>query len=256
MNRFWGRSIKEVVIGVADGVNVRNFLIEKVAKGINVYSLGGGDEDGFFGVFGVVRIIGILRVLRGFQSVNLVTDHDDRLFVGVDVGEGLIDGIDLRLVVGMRDVDNMKQEVGFNNLVEGRLEAFNKLRGELADEAYSIREEEGKVADDHLADGGVEGGEEFVFRQHIALGQEVEDSGLTHIGIAHKCHADKTLSVLSLESFLSVKLGELDFKSGNLLLDKAAVGLYLSLARTTHANTTALAFEVGPHSCQPRQHIL
>ena len=109
----------------------------------------------------------------------------------MDVGEGAVDGVDLREIVGVRDVYNMDEEIGFGDLIESGLEAFDELGREFADESDGVGEEEGEVANNDLADGGVEGGEKFVFGEDIALSQKIEEGGLADVSVADECHADK-----------------------------------------------------------------
>ncbi len=156
----------------------------------------------------------------------------------------------------MGDVDHVYQDVGLAHLVEGGLERLDEAGGELADETDGVGEQEGEVVDYDLAHGGVEGGEKLVFGEHLAFAEEVHQRGLTHVGISNQGHAGEFAAVLALDRLLFVDGAELLLEPGDFVEDYAAVGLDLRFTGAAHADTAALAFEVGPQARQARQQVL
>ncbi len=128
--------------------------------------------------------------------------------------------------------------------------------GQLADKTHRVGEQEGQIAQHHLAHRGVQRGKELVLGKHLALAQQVHQRRLAHIGVSHQCHTHQCLAVLPLLHLLLVNILQLLFQQGNLLGNQSAVGLNLCLARPAHTDTTALPLKVCPHAGQTRQHIL
>ena len=158
----------------------------------------------------------------------------------------------------------MYQQVCLPHLVEGRLKGIDQVGGQLADEPYRIGKQERQVVNHHLADGGVEGGKEFVLGKDITLRQEVHHRRLPHVGIPDECHTDQPSTVLTLGGLLLVNLHETLFQQGDTMQDDTAVHLQLCLTRSakshttlsaTRAGTATLSFQVGPQALQTGQHI-
>ena len=158
----------------------------------------------------------------------------------------------------------MDEQVGLPHLVEGGFEGVDEVGGQFADESHGVGEQEGQIVDDLLRDRRVEGGKEFVLGKDLALGEQVHECALAHVGIAHECHANHASAVFALGGFLLVNLGEPLFQQGDALQDDTAVHLQLGLARSAQSHASlaaaatgaaALTFEVGPEPLQSGQHI-
>ena len=263
--------IQKIIVGVADGVDALDFVVEEGAERVDVLTVGGGDEDRWgavaFGEPGVLKhlegpvVAGhgckVVLLLGGEGiGINLVEDHNRRLIERLQFVEGTVDRLDLLLEAAVGDVDNMDEEVRFAYLVEGRFERFDQTVRQFADKSDGVGEEERQVVDHHLADRGVEGGEEFVLRKDVRLGEEIHQGGLADIGIAYQSHTDQTLAIFALLHFLLVDGGEPFFEQCDFLGNETAVGLNLAFAGSAHTDTAPLAFEVGPETGEPREHIL
>ena len=253
-------------------------VVERRAQAFDIRLLAGGDEEAVVAHAGHPRLLQLVErdILAGGRrqvvfflfhprvGINLVEHHHLRFVGTAEVFQRGVDHLYLLLEVGMRDVDDMHQQVGLAHLVESRLERVDQVGGQFADEAHCVGQEEGQVLDDHLAHRRVECGEEFVLCEDVALGQEVHDGRLAHIGIAHEGHADESAAVLALCRLLLVDLLQALFEQSDALQDDAAVHLELRLTRSaqTHAalsasaaRAAALALKVGPQALQTRQHI-
>ena len=164
----------------------------------------------------------------------------------------------------MRDVDNMQQQVGLACLVEGAFERVYQVGRQLADKSYCVGKEERQIFHHDLSYGGVESGEEFVLGKDLALGEQVHNGALAHVGVADKGHTDESAAVLALSGLLLVYLGQAFFEQAHAAEDDTTVHLKLGFTRTTQsyrtftatrARTTALALKVSPESLQTRQHV-
>ena len=140
--------------------------------------------------------------------VYLVENKNCRFISTSKVFQRIVDDLDLLLEVGMRDVNDMQQEVSLAHLVERRLERVDQVGRQLADEPHRVGEQERQITDDNLSDGRVEGCKELVLSKDITLGQEVHQRRLAHVGIAHECRAYEPSAVLSLGALLPVDLSQ------------------------------------------------
>ena len=157
----------------------------------------------------------------------------------------------------MRNIDHMHQQVGFAHLVERRFERLDQFGRQFADEADRIRKQKRQVVEDHLADRGVERGEELVLGKDLALRNQVHQRRFADVGIAHQRHADHRTAVGALDRHLTVDLLQILLELGDPVADDTAVGLDFAFARAAAGPRTApLPFEVGPHTRKPGQHVL
>ena len=75
------------------------------------------------------------------EKVCLVEDRDRRFPARTDFRKDSADSPDLFFRLRVRDVDDVEQEVGLRHPLEGRLERFDEVVRELADEPHRVREE-------------------------------------------------------------------------------------------------------------------
>ena len=109
--------------------------------------------------------------------VGLVEHHQLGHPVGADLGQHGAHGVDLAVGVGGAGVDDVHQQVGLGDHLEGGLERLHQLVGQLADEADRVGHEHGLAAGQvEPAGGGVERGEEAVLHQHAGVGEAVEEA--------------------------------------------------------------------------------
>ena len=164
----------------------------------------------------------------------------------------------------MADIDDVEEEVGLAHLVERALEGIDEVGGQLADEAHGVAEQEGQVINDDLADGRVEGGEEFVLGKHLTLGEQVHQGTLADVGVADERHAYHLAAIAALGGLLLVDFREALLEEAHAVQDDAAVHLELCLARSSQsyrafaaaaARAAALSLEVRPEALQARQHV-
>ena len=157
----------------------------------------------------------------------------------------------------MGDVDDMYEDVGFPYFVKCTFESFDELGGQFADESDSVAKKEGNVLNDDLPDGGIEGGEEFVFGEYVRLREQIHQGTLTNVCVADKSEANHLSTVSALRTHLPVNLGKLFLQTGDSLLYDSAVGLDLGFAHTAAGTPSSpLSFEVGPHTGQARKHVI
>ncbi len=98
-----------------------------------------------------------MRILEG---VDFVEDEEGGDVGAADVDEGLDDGFELLLGVGVRNVEDDQEHVGVGGFFEGGFEAGDEVVGEIADEADGVRDEGGvgaatRAASGRIADFGI-----------------------------------------------------------------------------------------------------
>ena len=166
----------------------------------------------------------------------------------------------------MRHIDNVQQQIGLAHLIKSRFEGLDKICRKLADESYSIGQQERQILDYHLAHRCIERREELVLGKDLALGKQVHQGRFTYVGIAHKRHTYKASAVLALYALLAVNLRQLFLEQRHAAKDYTAVHLELCLTRATETHAAALAtsgsaraatltLEVSPQTLQTREHI-
>ncbi len=142
----------------------------------------GGDDDG-------VRMrVGERAAPRGSRSALLITSSSGTR-VGVDLVEHRADGFDLLLGLGRRRVDDMDEQVGVFDHLEGGAEGLDQLVRELADEPDGVGQQHRLTAGQRQPPRPrVEGGEQAVLDEHARVGEPVEQRRLAGVGVAHEAH--------------------------------------------------------------------
>ena len=208
------------------------------------------------------EVVGVFLLPR--VGICLV-EHKKHGFVGAaEVGERFVDHFNLFREVGVRHVHDVDKDISLAHLVERAFEGVHEVGGQFADKAHGVGQEERQVVDDDLAHGGVERGEEFVFSKDLSLGEEVDERGLAHIGVAHEGCAYEPPAIFALRGFLPVDVGEALLEERHAVENDAAVHFELRFARAAQtyrtfaaagARAAALSLEVRPQTLQARQHV-
>src|SRR4051794_19947989 len=203
---------------------------------------------------------------EGVGRVGLVHHHDLGHLVGADLAEDLADGRDLALGVGVAAVDDVEDQVGVGDLLQGRPERLDQLVGQVPDEADGVAHRvHAAVTGRRTTGGGVEGGEERVLDQHAGAGEPVEQAGLAGVGVAGDRHARDVVAaaLLALGVAGALHVGELAAELGDLGVDAAPVGLDLGLTGATATDALAargpaarLAGEVATPAAQALLHVV
>jgi len=194
------------------------------------------------------------------EPVDLVEDHEDGFLGGADLLEDGVDGADLFLGVGMADIDDVEEEIGFDDLFEGGFERLDQSVRKFADEADGVAEQDVLVGREaEAAGGGIERGEQFVLGEDLGSGDGVEQGGFSGVGVADdRCERPLvTLATVALRGALATDDVEFLADAFDAFLGFAAVGFELGFAFAADgAEAAALAGEVGPETGEPREQIL
>lgn len=182
-------------------------------------------------------------------GVGFVEDGDDAFFVGAEFLEHGEGGGVVRGDVGRGDVEDVYQEIRYNGFLERGFEGFDEAVREAADEAHGVGNEEFLVAaQEELAGGGVEGGEEFVLGEDVGAGEGVDEGGFAGVGVADNGGGGHghALAFVALHGALLANFGQLFFEARDAVAHEAAVLFELGFAFAAHLAFAALAREVRP----------
>ena len=161
------------------------------------------------------------------------------------------------LEVAVRRVDDLDQDVGAVDLLEGRPEGVHELVRQLVDEPDGVGDDRGlAVAELDLAAGRVERREQLVLGQgDLGADQRVEQGGLAGVRVADDADGRPQPSVASARRGLALLADLLDalLHLGDPGPDDPPVRLELALARTARADAALRPRQVGPQLGQPRQ---
>ena len=80
----------------------------------------------------------------------------------------------------------MQQQVRLHHFLQRRFERLHEPMRQFPDETHRVREQHVLVRrQTQPSRGGIERGEEFVFRQNLRPGERVEQGGFAGVGVAH-----------------------------------------------------------------------
>ena len=120
------------------------------------------------------------------HTVGFVERHDrgDRLDA-VDVGQHVVDGVDLGERVGMRAVDHVHDQVVVGDFLQRGFERFDELRWQAAHETDGVDiRVQSPVLGFRTAYGGIQSGEQRVLHQFRGTGQPVGQRRFAGVRIA------------------------------------------------------------------------
>jgi len=80
--------------------------------------------------------------------------------------------------------------------------------------------------------GGIQGGKEAVFGEHIGVGEGVHERGFARIGVADERYPGNFGAMFALGGALSVEFFQFLLEDGDAVTDEAPVGFDLSFPRT------------------------
>ena len=198
------------------------------------------------------------------EEVGLVEDVDAGQISRPQLPDEVLHHLRLLLPPRVGDVDDVQQQIGILQLLQGGLEGLHQLMGELADKSHGVADHHVQsVADGELAGCGVQRVEEAVVGGDGRPGKLIEEGGLPGVGVAHDGHHRDLILLpeLALGGPHPADLLQIPADLVDLLVDQAAVGLQLGLAGALGADgplaaAAALAFQVGPHTGKPGQQVL
>src|SRR5574344_1918535 len=107
-------------------------------------------------------VIGLVAV-----GVRLVEYYIYRLVNCRNVFQCLLDDFHLFLVVSMRDVHDMNQDVCLPYFIKSALECLDQLCRQFPDKPYCIAQQERYVPDSYFPYSGVQGCKQFIFCEHF-----------------------------------------------------------------------------------------
>lgn len=209
----------------------------------------------------------------GVDEVDFVEDIN---FGGVpysELGENGFDDFDFGFDLGVVDVDDMHDEVGFDGFGEGGFEGFDEEGRQVTNETDGIGDQDftaaflvfvvGVVLDFILeiefADAGVEGGEELVGDIGSFVGEGVEEGAFAGVGVADESDGFEVLTPAALAVSPTDVLvvfefvADVDFLALEVAFHHFGVGFSLS---GTKSDGSGLSGEFHSHVEDARAHVL
>jgi len=194
------------------------------------------------------------------EQVDLVQDSDRGKPVGAQLAQHAADRDSLLRSFRMRDVDDMQEQVGIEDLLECRPERCDQGGRQFVDEADRIGEERDLAVWQFETSGRrVECREQFVFCENGRTGQGVQECRLPRIRIAHERNHWQPLLPASLPvSFaMTTNVFELTSDPRDPFACPASIDLQLGLAWPAQSDSThGLARKVRPHASEAWQPVL
>ncbi len=156
----------------------------------------------------------------------------------------------LLLAVGMGDVANMHDQIGFQHLLESGAEGLDKVRRQIGHEADRVGDHAGlAVGQPDRPHGRIERGEQQVLGHHGRAAQAVEQRRLAGVGVADQRHRRQARLAPpgAIDGARAAHAFEVALDAHDALADQPAVDLDLRFAGAAQeAEAAALPFQVGP----------
>ena len=218
-----------------------------------VHALASGGRDGDRSVVAGEQTAEHRGVLH---EIGLVEDDELGQLGRPDLPQHPPDSRHLPLRVGGGGVDDVDEQVGLGDDVQGGLERLDQLVGQLPDEADGVADQHGLPAGQRQAAGGrIERGEEAVLDPHVGRREAVEQRGLAGVRVADDGHPGEagTHAGLPLDLTMPAHVRQLALEAVDAAHDAAAVDLQLRLARAAAggADAAGLLAERPAPAAQP-----
>ena len=195
----------------------------------------------------------------GGHEISLVPAADHR---GLGIGQladELVHHLDVGLPVRIGGVNDVDQQVGVAQLLQGGPEGVHQMVGQLRDEANRVGQEHRQpIRDLELAGGGVQGVEKPVVGRDVGPGQAVQQGGFARVRIAHQSHHGD-LVFLTAAAFHGPEpphLLQLFFQPVDAGADMAAVRFQFGLAGAPGADAAAETGQGLAHARELGKQIL
>src|SRR6476661_3807564 len=194
------------------------------------------------------------------HGVDLVDHELDRQLVRADLAQDAVHGCDLldEELLGSRPVDDVKDDVGHERLLERCRKPFHQLMRQAADEADGVGDEVAAPFVLEAARGWVERLEQAVAHRDAGVGERIEERGLARIRVAGERHRRSLGAppLLAPDVALAAQLAQPLAEKRDAAARQAPVRLELRLARAAGADSAAETLEVLPHPPHPREVVL
>ena len=162
--------------------------------------------------------------------------------------------------VRIRRIDDLDEDVGAVDLLEGRPEGVDELVGQLVDEPHRVGDDRGlAIAEADLARRRVERREQLVLgARDLRTDERVEQRRLTGVRVADDADRGHHPPVPATRRGLALLADLVDplLHLGDPGPDDPPVGLELALAGAPRADPTLGPRQVGPQAGEPRQLVL
>jgi len=198
------------------------------------------------------------------QYVNLVKNVENRLAAATNLFKDILYGINLPYHIGIRDIDNVQQQVGQDSFLKGCLKRSDEVMRQIFYEADGVTQEHFQASlESPLFRSRIESGKESVLNQNVGIGNFIEQCAFTGVCVTDDTNFEQLFPATDFPQLSFVDIYELLFQLGDSFLDDSSVDFELLFAGTSGADAaydscggcaagTCNAVKVRPHSRQTR----
>ena len=131
-------------------------------------------------------------------SVYLVEDRHDSTHVDPEVSQDFLAHVHLLTPLRVTPIDDVKDEVGVDDLFERAAERRHQVMRKLANEPNGV-DEDGRTSEETLAELRIECRKQLVFGSSPGASEAVEEGRLPCVGVAGERHDRHATSPLPME---------------------------------------------------------